>query len=308
MKALLILRLNQGFRNIQSVGIVLAIIALVVSAALWIMGIQFLVSLDWKSFSVVYLLICYSVHFARKDHEWLQIHIDRPYILKTMDYLLISIPFLILYAVVRQWTNILVIPIIAILTGLSPIRTVNRRYLFNQVIESITPYRLFELRGCFRQNSLFWMLPLLTIVLSPLHISLIVVHLVLGLMILFHAFQSIEHRTLIEYKANFINQNIIRTLQFFTLTSLPIYLLTILFHGELFYFIFIHWFALLLTIVFVICTKYALYHPDQIVQSNSIQQAIFLVFLFLPGLFIACLFWNISVYNKAKRNLRYYYD
>ena len=301
------LRCLQFLRVLKSAGILYILLAIVICAALWIQILQFLIDCEWVTFGVIFGLILVSVHFGRKDHNWLAIHFKQRRKVYLLDYSLIGLPFVLLYIWLLSPYHLISIGLGIVVISLLPISPKLIYTGQGKFFEKLTPLKLFEIRTAFREHPYILLIYVAVLALSYLHISLLIVHLILLIILVFSAQTYLEPKELITYNRRFVLNKIINSLTYFSLLSLPLYFASLLFHFQFWYLIPVHWFALGLTIWFGVTNKYALYHPDNTIIQSSVQQALFLVFLFLPGLFIACILWNFRLYYKAKNNLNFYY-
>ena len=307
MLSLWSLRLRQTGRLLKSAGILYLLLAIFLTTAFWIKGIILLNELSWTVFAGGLAVILIMIHLQRKDHHWIRIHFDRPFEVYLVDYLLIGLPLLAFYLFQGKFIHSLVIPLVAGIMAIFPKKEIYLKQVPLHSLHKLIPVNLFEIKCATKENPFFVIAIILSTGLAPLHIALLVLHLLMIQFLIFQSYRYIEPKEILGHTSVFLNTKILANLKFLLIASIPIYLLTILFHWQFAYFIPVHLLFGSLLLIFTIGYKYSSYRPDYVLVQSGIQQTLFLLFMYLPGMVLVCLIWTIRSYLKAKKNLSYYY-
>lgn len=308
------LRILSALRWIAQLGFIRIIVMLV-----FVLG--FLKSLfDIKNSptgaSVIILLnasIIYSIHFSRKDNFFLSsIEINKK-ILYIAEYLLYSLPFIVLLLLSDfYFLSLCIIPLLAITANIKS----GRNFRINiSSIKSLFPSYAFEWISGMRQN----FIPVAIIYLMGCVFSFHIAGGILSIIVLTLIFSSfyIENEPLMfielyKLPANkFVNVKIFQSLKIFLTIVLPIALLHLIFFYERWYFIGGVIFICSLIIIASVLTKYAFYSEE--ISSSKMNYIInsVIVFSFVsafymtgPFLFPLPFIMVVYLYKKASQNVK----
>jgi hypothetical protein len=310
ISALIRLRLLQTYRILKEVGWLILLLLLFVSVALVSQLVLGLISSSlWQAFSIGLVLLA-IVHFGRKDLVFLQIYTNGNGQIRGLllcEYFLLLSPLMLITLLSLNWSAALGLGLSGICSLLFPIsRSFLLKKSWNPTLGFI-PDDLFELKTLLRRRFPVLIAIYLLGMLSFLHIAFFVACIVLISLLISSAFEWIEPPTIINWHKRFFFHKIGRHSLFIHLVLLPVYILSLLFHPEEYYFTLAGLFILQLAIVFSIFYKYALYRPRVRRLPQNMVHAIYFLFLLIPGFQLVCLLLCIWYGVKAHKTMSYFW-
>lgn len=305
--SLLKIRWLQATRELQSIGlfrvlILLAVLILIMMAA---MHVGQKLPYGWILPAITAVATWY-IQSNRADHRFLNIHAPYPVITRCVEYLIASMPIIIVLLMGENgWLAFSIPPLLWFISRLTPSYSTITRH---QKIIGLIPAQRYEWRSGIRQT-FWWML--------FLHISMLAFAFqpaVLAVIILLYTFailsfhDTCEPRNFIEqwngtaatYLASQIKQNII----IFSISLLPALLLCLLFQGKLIWlplWVMLNSFVI---IAFSIYLKYSMYQPNSRLYANQIIYFIIIFSYLLPFLTPVILLFGVYYRRSAIQQLK----
>lgn len=302
-------RLKQVCRLLKEVGyfrtIFLALLLLIA-----FIGFSKLIAEQALLLIPIYLALCLSLHFSRKDNSFLRkLAIPRKVVWAT-EYNLIVFSFTILLVYYQQWQVALLGHILAtLIIFISNSIAIKQISLEKERIIALIPEHLFEWKSYFRKRKYtFLIYYLLTAFLSFSFFAQLIGILIL-LAFLPEVYNHLESKELIETypnKASFLSAKLKDHSFFIHILFLPLYLLFIVFHYQLWYLLIFLVLLVELSVCFGLLYKYSQIYIAKTNVHNQLPFAIFFIasILFFPiGCFFIYLYWTkaqemLAVYDK----------
>jgi len=253
------------------------------------------------------LFLVFMIHRRRKDYNFLYKLAKHPELTYYAEYLIFSVPLLIVYLLAKQYFHILIYMILLMTISFTfPLPKTNRVY--SAIIKYI-PSVLFEWQSGFRKNLipiiLFYVLGLLGI--YKIWFSGISVFLLIMFICSFYS--ECEPRKILEASelsaSKFIQTKLIRHVKYLILFILPIFMLSFI-HYDYWLYIIICFFVVINLQVGAILLKYAYYKPNVVSGTHQMFGSIMLILSPILLISIVFLIFNIILYNKALQNLNSY--
>jgi hypothetical protein len=248
------------------------------------------------------------VHLRRRDYHFICMVDERAWRVFFVDYLLFSIPFLLLLLWREDW--IVVMGVVAGYAGISLIRQPFRRVAKGFPVPDFIPFRAFEVRVLFRRYG-----GLLVVLYLGAFVGLLVPYasfapLWFYLAFLSEGFRDCEARALLnsyEMPAKrFLHYKIRLTAGLYCIVAAPVCVIyTVIRPGD-------WWLALgflvlaVLNVILCIVAKYALFEPGKKIVSGQISMSLSFIGVFVPFLAPLTLFLLIRYYLMARKNLTPY--
>lgn len=257
--------------------------------------------------------IIYSVHFSRKDEFFLSSLSTNKKLLFALEYILYSIPFLILLLCSEKfYFAVILFIIISIIVN---IKSGNSLKVNLSSAKSFFPVYAFEWITGLRTNFISIFIIYLLGLIFCFHIAGGVLAIILLTLIFTSFFIENEQLLFIEaYNLNgkkFLSEKILQSTKIFLAIILPLALLHLMFFYERWYLITGVTFICMIIIIASVLTKYAFYSED--ISSSKMNYIIngVIVFSFVsafymtgPFLFPLPFILIIYLYKKASQNLK----
>jgi hypothetical protein len=307
IKSLLILRFKQIYRGIIGIGLIRIFFLILFSGI--VLFTKFSIEPFARFISVGFLVILTIFHVKRGDRQFLRTHIDHDKLFMLVEYVLISIPILLLIVFQQQWSSLL---LFISLAGIVQLNLNLKQASLTTAVQRMIPSDAIEWKAGVRKQ-FFLLIPVwILAAVTSFHIASVpIAILVLGLTAS-SFFEQVEPvQLLMAYEVNprdFIHKKIKRHLQLFTLSVLPLISLFLIFHfdkwyipfGELVIFCFLH--------IYLITIKYAFFEPNKTPPASSVFVGIGIIAGIIP-IFLP-LVWLLSYrfYRKSITHLAYYLD
>ncbi|HRH64751.1 MAG TPA: hypothetical protein PLU53_00490 [Bacteroidia bacterium] len=263
------------------------------------------------------LLLC-ILHLLRRDHRFLNVLRPDPWKVYLTEYFCLTIPVLLLLSLNQQWVLFLVV--LALPAFLVLIIT-TLRFQSGLLPPSLLPFAAltskipvpgFEWRSGFRRMG--WQL----VVFYGLALALSFLPVASLFLLAFMTFSiggfyadgeslAILNADLLPPKA-FLKKKIFAHCRYASLLLIPALLVYVVQHPADWYLAIISWIVYMISFVFFISLKYALYRPDKKLTGDSVWVSILFVATLVPFLFPIPLFIALRNYALAKINLKTYLD
>lgn len=309
IKAIVKIRLKQFYRGLIGIGLIRIIFFIGILA--FIAFSLFLASSKYPdSFYTtgITALIIAMVHTKRQDKSFLKTHFDNFKLIFFVEYLMVSsivIAFLIFHL---QWIPLLLLATIIYLIIHLDLKTRNRSQNFRLL--QLIPSACFEWKAGIRQT-LFILIPIWVIGLfTSFFIGSVPIALfILGVMSFSYYEKGEPYQMIIAYEMGtilFLLHKIKMQISLFSILSLPLIVVFLVFHPETWYIPIIEYFIFISLSIYLILTKYAFYEPNSKSTSAQIFGAIGalggIIPVFLPLVWIM----SIRFFFKSKENLNFY--
>jgi len=251
----------------------------------------------------------FAIHETRRDYHFCEMMLDHPYLLFSLEYLLICIPFIAISALKGQYVHGVLYAVLPFVTAVSP-QFVSRfspsRKLFFIPMPSLETTSFFRKYG-----AVVWIMLSASLALSFVPAVSVLILYVSIIIYACSTFQQAESLTLLcfdELPAKpFLKRKIKRELVFWAKLSLPVCALYCIFNVETAYYVLVPIILGSLYVVFCICSKYSQYKPDGKIEG-SVSQAIGFLGYIIPVLLPLSLIMTFVFYFQAIDNLNNYLD
>lgn len=322
------IRLSQFFRLLKGIGLFRIIILLLILWLVLFMVFHFLISPENTFISlIIIVLLLLSIHASRNDKYFIKTTIKSPYSIYLSEYLLLTLPFLIIWIVNLNWIGIgllilsvLLIPLISINLKLQNLGSIIKLLInpFNSNLNSKFKVSLpfisinsFEWISGIRRN-LILLLPVYLFILAFSFKPYVAVVGMVFISILVSGFYyQGEPREFVEFFAKnpreFMLRKIFINLKQLIILFIPMLIIAMIFQTHTWYYLIgavvISFLIQVLSIIF----KYGLFEENANLNRNSIIFLINILFLLLPIFFPVPFIMGIMYYNKALKNLKQYF-
>lgn len=280
------------------------------------------VKMNDYSFSIIVMfagpVVVASMHFARRDHRFLNLLSPNPWKIYLREYFVLLVPVLLLFVIHQYWSLILFsifeLLVFVGIISLVPVLSNNAKtFAFVPVrITSIIPVPGFEWTSGYRR----WGLQLLLFYLLSIGLSFLPfasLFLLSFLTFVISGFYTHGESLAILNAGNlgasaFLKKKILRHSKFTGLFLLPVLIIYVIQHPEHWYIALIAWFVYIINIFYFITLKYALYRPDKKLTADSIWVALLFASTLIPFLFPIPIIVALRNYSLSKINLKIYLD
>jgi hypothetical protein len=313
MKSLLNMRIKQGYRTIRQLGTNgIVLVPIMLYSLIWAVK-TILDQGPWAMLPAVGLFISIvSLHIQRKDLYFLSKLISKPAVLTASEYVVISLPFVALYAFTTLWWIGPCMLLGAAITALLPTLPERNLRATRRKTRLISP-TAFELIGGWRKYKGWIMLVILLMLVghvwSP---AVILVGLLILTMIFLQFYLQFESKELVELTGDSPTKLILRKTKtqlgfYFALTALPSILFLIQ-DPELWFLLLYGHFMCSVAQFFTISFKYAFYRPGEVMSSQLFSTYISIVIacFLLPWFSPLPLIITVRYFLKGRENLKSY--
>lgn len=321
------IRLLQFFRLLKGIGLLRIIIVLLILWFTTYMVFHFLILPENTVKSLIAIgLFLLSLQVSRNDKHFIKTTIKNPYSIYLGEYLLLILPFLVIWIVYSNWIGvglliliILLIPLISINLKLRYLGSVIKFliYPFNSNLNSKFKVRLpfisissFEWISGIRRNLILLIPVYLFILAFSFKPNVAVVGLIFLSILISGFYYYGEPREFVELFAknprDFILRKILINLKQLIILFAPILIIAIIFQTHTWYYligaIIISFLIQVLTIIF----KYGLFEENANLNRNSIIVFLNILFVIMPMFLPVPIIMGIMYYKKARENLKKY--
>lgn len=304
------IRLRMLVRFLEELGFVYIFIGLLISLPFLIPFIG-LVKYVYGGFIyfAIQLFLLLSIHSGRKDKKFLTLVSEKPLSIYVVEYLLLSIPFILLISFTKHWylsAAVLAVCVIIPLLNIS----FSKKKLHLPTIPFI-PNSAFEWKSGLRISYIYFILIWLAGAGLSFLVGAVPVAIILLNLVTASFYMESEPKLLLEVfekpPSAFLWFKIKQALLLFFVVISPLVLLFLIFHLQYWYVIAYILFAATLLLVFSILQKYAFYEEN--VNASS-RNSLLLFFAFL-AFYIPLLIFLLPVmfmlgyrfYKKSLQNL-----
>lgn len=308
IKSLFTIRYKQALRACAGLGFVRTIIFLMLLGFVGLAIFRFSeeATAQYVAFGTLALLL--YIQLQRKDKQFLKTHFDNSKNILLAEYLLVASPAIGCLLFHGQWIETIEIFVALPLIIQADFKTKGKS--LNTRLQRFIPYDCYEWKAGLRKQ-FFVIVPIwiLASVTSFFVGSVPIALLVLGIfnISLFEKGEPYQMLQAMELGSKaFIRQKITRAIAIFSIISLPLISLFLVFHFQYWYIPVIEYFVLVFLLAYAILTKYAFYEPNKKSPAAQTFAAIGAISGFIS--FLLPVVWVLSVrfYFKSINNLDSY--
>ena len=309
--ALLRFRLIQSNRLLKDAGYLMVVIVAFLTLSVISQGFVFILECPSEVYGIAAYVLLILLHNQRKDTVFLESLFQHKYeiiLLYCLEYLLVQLPFVILFISTGSWIKLAVAVLSSGLVSLSAkastalFSSSNRKSSIRFI-----PLSVFELKFFLERNVLLIFILVALLGLTAYHFGFFFVLILLFSITIMGVFVPVEERSMVNWSKYFVAKKLLKYTLAVQVLLLPAFCLALFSRPDLWI-----WFAwaygmALLNLWMFITYKYSRYAPDRVEIGSSNALVIFVLLNFLPGTFIVSLIYTIINYVKAERNLIAYY-
>ena len=311
IKTLLILNLKRFWRLLCEIGIIRSLFLLVSSAyaGYFIYRVVFLYNPLYSV--IVNALILFSIHNSRKDKDFLSIVKINKTLLFSIEYFIISLPFIISFLLTKKWYVVVILLFLIYLISIikRPVKLkVNKPLEYPFISQNI-----FEWYTGIRYNLPFLFIIYLIALVFCIHLYIIPISIFLLSLILSSFFIRTEPISFIDVfqisAKKFLNMKFKSHLLYSFVFILPLIIIFIIIHPGNILIVIISSVVYFLIQLYSIILKYAFYTPNCSSEHNYIFLFLFLIGFIAPVFLPISIYFFIKFYNRAISNLNnFLYD
>lgn len=249
--------------------------------------------------------IVWFIHLRRKDFHFIHMTDEQAWRVFFTDYLLFSIPFLLLLLFRGYW--FIVLGVVAGYGGISFIRQPFRQTAKGFPVPAFIPYQAFELRILFRRYG-----GLLTILYFSAFVGLLLPYASFASLwfcsvFISEGFKDCESRSILngyEMPAiRFLHHKIARNLRLYCAAIFPVCLIYMVIRPDDWWLALGFFVLASFNMILFVVSKYALYEPDKKIISGQISLGFSLMGILVPFLAPFTLFLLMRYYIMARKNI-----
>ncbi len=323
---LLVIRFKQFFRLFNGIDFIRLFFSLGIAAVVGFMLFGWSSNREYiKPWILVHTILFISIHISRNDKQFIKMITHWPYMIFFTEYFLLSLPVFISFIIHENWTGLILVPILFIISVLnltitfsfsgiiklimSLFRSGTRMTAFN--IPGTGNPLLFEWNSGIRSSIFF--IGFIYLVIAVFSFTGYVAHIgmiVLSVLISSFYFRG-EPRIFIEQFSSSPKQFLLRkislNIKYLTIIFLPILIISLLFQTRMWYLLLLALFISYAIQLLAILIKYSLFREDADLQRNSLILVISVICLLLPFIWPLPVIVGIRSYRKALKNLNPYF-
>jgi len=303
----LLVRKAQLFREIKALGFLYSAIVAGATFLLLAFFLKSQVSIQNAGISgVVLTFVIAMIHFSRKDHRFIELVTEWPFLIYFIEYCTLATPFVLLSCIAlgNPFFMLILFPV----AGISFLKVASRPVVnFNTSSKLISETNFEWKAGMRKTGGLLGILWLAAMALTVVPFASIIA-LWFMLLVISSFYDEGEPREMVEsYQLDavkFLKVKILSQLKAFFIPALPVLLLFLYFFPE-------RWWVMILFMVFsalnigvFVLSKYAVWRSAEINRSGNIVNAMCLLGLFLPFFLPLPIAVIIKNYRRSLHNLK----
>jgi len=309
ISAFLKIRIKQSFRSLSEIGLFRTIIVLFLLSLLFLWIFSLLAqqsSLHWVAF--FYFAVILIIHVKRGDILFLKTHFINFKFVLFVEYFFLTIPLLL--GLIYYGNYFVALAVFVAISLLLSFEIKIKKRSWNSLLQRLIPDSCFEWKAGVRR----FFIPLILIWTSAAIFSFFVgtvpiLVYILGFIILSFNEKCEPIQMILLYEKSpksFLVMKMKTQLLLFSIITLPLIFLFLIFHIQLWYIPVAEFVVLLSLVVYVTLLKYSFYAPNQ--QPAATQVFVIIGSLGLVMPFFIPLIWVLSIrfYLKATKNLKHY--
>lgn len=307
---ILLLRYKQAIRISYQLGI-LRVLLIFSTIVVLIAMTYILISTEKNIYPVVllYLLTNLMIHLRRKDKKFLIINVSHFRIIFLAEYLILLSPLIICLLLYNKWLVLLFVTIsVLFIPAIDCNLNIHHRKTFNTSLQKLIPSDLYEWKAGIRKNFILLLIAYILGACFSWNIPVIpITMLIIGLTISDFFIAEESWQMLLSFEKNagkMLLYKIRRHFLFYAICNLPLIILFVIFHYDLWYIPIIEFIMLLSIHIYTITMKFAYYEADKSGRVNSIIQLIGVVLGLIPVTTPFLLLFSGFLFKKACTNLK----
>ena len=309
VKSILKIQLKQLNRLATEVGLFRLIFLLGLAAYLFFAVYVKLQDPSYKDLIVgLFAFIIFGIHTKRKDKIFLNLYSPQPQIIFFIEYLLLSLPILVLLVYYQFWLHTFFM--IAFIFVLPFLKTPLKKYSINTWLQKQIPNDNFEWKAGIRKQFILFMSVWLIAFFTSFFIGSVIIALfILGIVVM-SFYEKNESLPMLlakeESPKTFLKRKIWSHLLTYLSVMIPLFFSFIIFHPAHFYIPLLEIIIFSILIVYNILLKYAFYLPNEKAGGTQIFSAIGSISVLVPFVLIIVLVLGIKFWFQAHRNLKFH--
>lgn len=307
---LLLFRLIQAKRMLDSVGYLLFFVFLIIAFGLGMSLFSQLLSVNkWWSLAGITVLIG-MIEYYRDDKlfllttfenkRWLSLHL-------ITEYFFLFLPILIFQVLYQQYlVTVSLIALIVLMGYISSQVLPIMKNLYKKEVK-IIPLDYFEVKFAVESNPTLYLLIWVLGLLTYFHIGFYLFWLFIIIVMSQQFFVANESKDMLHWQTRFVLIKIIKYITLFSIIIAFPTLLAFVLHTE-------HWaltiygvLCLYVAVFLAIAMKYAGYHPLKAINQSSTISSVFTILIIIPGGAFITLMYAFVHYFKAEKNIKSLY-
>ena len=306
--AILYIRLKQLQRSINGIGIFRFVFLIILTGFfIFVLYVFSAKSPASRYISIGFLLMILLLHLRRKDKLFLKVHFPDYKLILLTEYMILVIPFLIVFIIHRQWIALGELAFIFIIPGLE-IKTKSKS--LNTRLQELIPSDAIEWKAGIKKQ-FYLIVPLWGLAASTSFFigSVPVSILILGILSLSLYEHNEPFQVLMAYELNpkrLLWLKVRRQFQLFSILILPLMALFFFFHTDRWYIPVLEYVLFCFLNVYVIMAKYAFYEPNVKSPANEIFNIIGTLGILIPVFLPVVWLLTFRFYSKSMHNLNIY--
>ena len=302
---LLILNLKRFWRLLCEIGIFRSLFLFGLFAFALFFIYRFIVLYNPLYSVIANALILFSIHNSRDDKKILSILKINKTLLFSIEYFIISLPFIISFLLTKNWVAVAVLLFLIYLISITKHKV---KFKISKPIEyPFISQNIFEWYSGIRYNLPFLLLFYLIALVFCIHLYIIPISIFLLSLILSSFFIRTEPISFIEVfqlsAKKFLNMKFKSHLLYSFLFILPLIIIFIIIHPYNILIVIISSLVYFLIQLYSIILKYAFYTPNCSSEHNYIFLFLFLIGFIVPFFLPVSIYFFFRYYNKAINNL-----
>jgi hypothetical protein len=248
------------------------------------------------------------IHLKRRDKNFLKINISRFQTVYSVEYLVLLSPLIICLLLYGRWLVLLYVAVGTLLISAIDYNFSIRRKTFNAGIPKLIPADMYEWKAGVRRNLTVLLIVYgLGICLSYFVAAIPVAIVITGLIILDFFTANESWQILLSFEKSpekLLFHKIKRHALLYAIINLPLVILFMLFHADLWYIPVIGLIVLLSIHIYMITIKFAFFRMDGNNGTNTMWQLIGITIGIIPITTPLLLLLSGFFFNKACMNLK----
>ena len=307
-KALLVLRLKQGYRYLSEIGFVLIAVMLFVLTGTFFSLLQNILTSPALGSVPLSIIILVIIEMKRKDNIFLKsiFEAKQKFVkYKFIENLIVVSPILIFQLIFKRLDLVAMIIVICVLIAIISFYLVKSNEIEQKKSLKSIPLSLFEIKFYFEKNK--WSLVFLWILLmlGGFHFSLWILGVLFLCMLPVEIYTPQESREMLNFEISFVGKKISKAAAFFMFYTLIPTLVTFIFSQVSILIILYGIIALLLSIILAISKKYVSYFGVSDYQPSPTSTVILILLMLAPGGILitltACIYYYLQAENHMKK-------
>ncbi len=308
IKELLIIRLKQILRGISGIGLFRLLFLLGITGfAIWFLYLKTVTIKESLVVSFGYLILIALVHIKRVDKLFLNTHFSNYRLIMFVEYILLFLPVMIIFVIRGYWFLLVSVPGLFLVVNLEIKPQISS---LNTKIQTLVFRDSFEWKAGLRKHFFIivpvWCLAVLTsFYIGSIPVAIIIIG--ISIVSFYEKCESLQMLEAYELGAKqMLSLKIRRQLQLFSIITLPLICLFLLFNIDYWYIPLAEYLIFCSLHIYTIMTKYAFFEPCRKSSASQTFSSIGIIGGVFPLLLPVV--WGLTIwfYFKSINNLNLY--